>query len=77
MMKKIYKHKVIFARKFIFKNFGRENSKFAKLNIFDFKSKNSVLKLDISRKFGAKIQTILANLIFWILLDFFCDFCPQ
>ena len=51
MMKKIYKHKVIFARKFIFKNFGRENSKFAKLNIFDFKSKNSVLKLDISRKF--------------------------
>ena len=74
MMKKIYKHKVIFARKFIFKNFGRENSKFAKLNIFDFKSKNSVLKLDISRKFGAKIQTILANLI---LLDFFCEFCPQ
>ena len=64
MMKKIYKHKVIFARKFIFKNFGRENSKFAKLNIFDFKSKNSVLKLDISGKFGAKIQTILANLIF-------------
>ena len=64
MMKKIYKHKVIFARKFIFKNFGRENSKLAKLNIFDFKSKNSVLKLDISRKFGAKIQTILANLIF-------------
>ena len=74
MMKKIYKHKVIFARKFIFKNFGRENSKFAKLNIFDFKSKNSVLKLDISRKFGVKIQTILANLI---LLDFFCEFCPQ
>ena len=64
MMKKIYKHKVIFARKFIFKNFGRENSKFAKLNIFDFKSKNSVLKLDISRKFAAKVQTILANLIF-------------
>ena len=77
MMKKIYKHKVIFARKFIFKNFGRENSKFAKLNIFDFKSKNSVLKLDISRKFGAKIQTILDNLIFSILLDFFCEFCPQ